>query len=277
MPTVTYEYVYFQFGRHRRRPRASNGGFVEIPGLPPNVLSNVLPPSSVQASPAMLPPTWPPGNKPAYAFSFVNVSGGDESKGGGGGTSFDPSKPPPPAAVGTEPIVVLAVYLPISGNGPPPTDFGATIDAFDKSTNQLVSDDFVTATPDGGQTSSGNVWGWVDTTSNTEKIAAYAHITPTNADFDKWVNLQSPQSTQGIAGADLTVKQSTDFTALAFYMTPPPPDPCATILQRLYTLLNAKRLPVSEVPGWKQELLSCYQRGKITKADYDKAIAALGP
>jgi hypothetical protein len=128
--------------------------------------------------------------------------------------------------------VVLVVYLPFGGNGGhPPTDFGATIDAFDESTNQLVSDTFVTASPDGGQTSSGNVDGWVDTTSNTEIIAAFQHITPTNANFDKWVNLQQPTSTQGIAGVDLTVNKGTNASALAFYkaLAPPPPDPCAAL------------------------------------------------
>ena len=141
--------------------------------------------------------------------------------------------PPPPATVGAAAIVVLVVYLPVSSNGPPPSDFGATIDAFDESTNLLVDDIFVTASPDGGQTDSGNFDGWVDTTSNAETITAYGTITPSGPDpnqvtavFDKWVNLQ-PTSTKGIiiAGADLDLKVSekTNVYALAFYKTPPPP------------------------------------------------------
>ena len=58
--------------------------------------------------------------------------------------------------------------------------------------------------------------------------------------------------------------------------TPPTGDPCTGILQRLYSLLNAGKLPVVEVPSWKKQLLICFQQGKITAAEYEAAIKALG-
>jgi hypothetical protein len=267
MPSVTYNYVYFKFGRHTRQPRVSNGGFVPVPGLPAITLSNVQPPSAIQVSPGFLPLSWIEGGV-TYSFSFVNVSGGT----GGGGTSFDASMPPPAATVGTAPIVVLVVYLPASGGNGGPTDFGATIDAFDESTNQLVNDTFVTASPDGGQTTSGNVDGWVDTTSNTEKITASQHIMPSNLDFDKWQNLQ-PKLTQGIAiaGANLTVSKGTNVYALAFYKSPPPPPPsqaCNEAVQFLQQIIRDRGplLPVALYTQTKNALEKCVSEGLLTQS-----------
>lgn len=57
---------------------------------------------------------------------------------------------------------------------------------------------------------------------------------------------------------------------------PPAGDSCSTILQRLEFQVNVlKRLPVSEVPGWKSSLLSCYQRGLISQEVYDQGLALL--
>jgi len=106
----------------------------------------------------------PDGSQLTYQFAFVNVTGGDPSP----ASSTDPNNPPA-IQIGEDPVVVLVVYVPVEGPGiAPANDSGATIDAFDESTNLLVDDDFViayappgqTTTKDAEQTTSGNVSGW---------------------------------------------------------------------------------------------------------------------
>jgi kumamolisin len=61
--------------------------------------------------------------------------------------------------------------------------------------------------------------------------------------------------------------------ALALKLTPPPPDPCAGIIQRLNQEIQALGgIPVSSVAAWKAQLLSCLRQGKITEAQYTAAI-----
>lgn len=51
------------------------------------------------------------------------------------------------------------------------------------------------------------------------------------------------------------------------------PDPCTNILQRLNQLIRIfGGVPVSQVPSWKAQLLSCEIRGKITEAQYLAAL-----
>jgi len=201
-PTLTYQWVYFQAGPHRRQPppRASNGGFVELPTRAQWGPTGVITGQQVQWG-GVLQKDWivdnPDGSQLTYQFAFVNVTGGDPSP----ASSTDPNNPPA-IQIGEDPVVVLVVYVPVDGPGiAPANDSGATIDAFDESTNLLVDDDFViayappgqTTTKDAEQTTSGNVSGWVDTWSTGETIAAYPRISEyTNnpsPDFDKWVNL----------------------------------------------------------------------------------------
>lgn len=53
-------------------------------------------------------------------------------------------------------------------------------------------------------------------------------------------------------------------------------DSCATILQRLEFQVNVlKRLPVSEIPGWKEALLGCVRSGGITEAEYNSGMSIL--
>ena len=172
--------------------------------------------TSFQISAAALPASEVIGDG-TYNFSFVNISGLVE----GSQTSFDNTVAPPAGTVGTNAITVLVVYLP-SGGGGNGKYSGAVIDAFDETTGSLVDDTFVNVStngaPDATQTTSGNVYGYVDTTDNTETITAIAHILPTNANFDKWVNLGSPASLP--AGVNLTVDGGTSIYALAFYKNP---------------------------------------------------------
>jgi hypothetical protein len=267
MPSVTYDYVYFQSGRHTRQPRASNGGFLPVPGLGKSVLSNVQPPSTIQVSSAFLPPTWSAGGQ-TFKFSFVNVSGGTS----GGGTSFDPSMPPPPAAVGASPITVLAVYVPSGGNGSGKPDYGATIDCFDESTGVLVDNTFVAVSPDAAETSVANVSGWVDTTNAAETVVASTPIAPSgtdpntvNANFDKWVNLQQPTSNHGISGRDLKVDQATYVSALAFYKAPAPLTECQTLLKN-FNALEPKT----------NEVLLAYYLEKLSACSGPQYAAAVG-
>src|SRR5262249_32958023 len=60
------------------------------------------------------------------------------------------------------------------------------------------------------------------------------------------------------------------LNALSPILNPPPPDPCTNIIQRLDQALQVG-IPVSAVPGWKAQLLSCLERGKITEAEYTAA------
>jgi len=232
-PTLTYQWVYFQAGPHRRQPppRASNGGFVELPTRAQWGPTGVITGQQVQWG-GVLQKDWivdnPDGSQLTYQFAFVNVTGGDPSP----ASSTDPNNPPA-IQIGEDPVVVLVVYVPVEGPGiAPANDSGATIDAFDESTNLLVDDDFViayappgqTTTKDAEQTTSGNVSGWVDTWSTGETIAAYPRISEyTNnpsPDFDKWVNLLPSSEGVTIGGtdnADLTVSIKTSAYALAFY------------------------------------------------------------
>lgn len=63
---------------------------------------------------------------------------------------------------------------------------------------------------------------------------------------------------------------------VSVFQGPPEEDSCSTILQRLEYQVNVlKRLPVTEVPGWKSSLLSCYQKGLISQEAYDQGLALL--
>jgi len=159
----------------------------------------------------------------SLAFAFVSVTGCTE----GGLVSFVAATPPPVGTVGTSPILVLVVYVPVSGNGN--GDSGAVIDAFNETTGSLVDNDFVAVSPDPGGTltSEANVDGWVDTeasaytiTADHPNIGPYLAL-PTNATFDQWVDLTDPSPpTSLISGASLTPGKGVTVYALAFYKNP---------------------------------------------------------
>lgn len=221
MPTLTYEYVYFAAGgSHTRQPRVINsyGGFTPIPSLNSAGSATLQTGTSFQISPAALPASELIAGV-TYHFSFVNVSGLTQ----GGLNSFDHNVAPPAGTVGTSPVKVLVVYLPEGGPGGNGGS-GAVIDAFDETAGSLVNDTFVTVStngsPNAGQTASGNIDGFVDTTYNAATITALSHIVPTNANFHQWVNLGSPVALP--PGHNLVVAEGDTIYALAFYRNPAP-------------------------------------------------------
>ncbi len=225
MPTLTIQYVYFgASGAHTRQPRAttSYGGFTPIPGLNPGgtaTLASGTPyqPGPPDPSPLVVGPL-------TLDFAFTNVSGCVE----GPRTSFVAGTPPPVGTVGSNPIVVLYVYVPAGGPGNG-GDSGAVIDAFNATTNSLVDNNFVTVSPDSGGTltTEANVDGWVDTEESGYTIAAdhpnigpYGAL-PTSALFDQWVDLTDPAPPSSLVnGANLTPGLGVTVYALAFYHTP---------------------------------------------------------
>jgi hypothetical protein len=228
--TITYDYVYFGGGSgHTRQPRSSNGpgGFTLIYELPGGTAD-----AGNSFAPGAQPPTLNYGGT-SYDFAFMNVSGGTPTgaTAPAGVTSFDPNTPPSPVTVGTAPIVVLVVYIPVGGVGGIATGSGAIIDSFDNTTGSLFSDAFVSVSPDpGGLTTAGNVDGYVDTSKATETITALSPTSPTGVIFVGWVNFYPPRTAKvQIAGAKLTVDQGTTAASLAFYKA----DPCAYIRQEL--------------------------------------------
>ncbi len=158
------------------------------------------------------------------AFAFTSVTGLTE----GGLVSYAAATPPPVGTVGTSPVLVLYVYLPVGGG--PGGDSGAVIDAFNETAGSLVDNDFVTVSPDPGGTltSEANVDGWVDTTDGGYTITAdhpdigpYLAL-PTNATFVQWVDLADPAPLSSlINGANLTPAEGATVYALAFYKNPP--------------------------------------------------------
>jgi len=225
MPSLTTQYVYFgASGSHTRQPRAttSYGGFTPIPGMNPSGTATLTTGTPFQPGPQ--DPTLTAGGL-NLAFAFTSVTGCTE----GGLVSFVAATPPPVGTVGTSPILVLVVYVPVGGPSGP-GDTGAVIDAFNETTGSLVDNDFVSVSPDPGGTltSEANVDGWVDTTSSGYTITAdhpnigsYLAL-PTNALFDQWVDLTDPSPPASlVSGASLTPGKGVTVYALAFYKNPP--------------------------------------------------------
>lgn len=288
MPTLTIEYVCFgDASTHPRQPRPinSSGGFAPIGDLS-GVVGTLQDPSNFKVQPGQMPSPLMVANAAGkvitYNFSFVNISGGTPS----GLTSFNNTTATPGVAVGAIPILVLVVYVPAGGNGNGGP--GAYIDAFDVTLNTLVSDNFVTVSPDappppgGALTNTANVDGSVATT-NTETITAFQHITPTGADFDFWLDVANPQSPPPgeIAGLNFTATQNSSPYALAFYKTPPPPpspDRChalATNVEEMIAKEGALNIPIGVREELRTALLSC--KGELGAAEVNALITSLFP
>jgi len=241
MPTLTIQYVYFgATNGHTRQPRSttSYGGFTPIPGLGAGTATLIT------GTPYQ-PPTAPatvtvPGL--TLSFAFVNVCGLTQ----GPLNSFVASTPPAVGTVGTVPVLVNYVYLPVGGG--PGGASGAVIDAYNETAGTLVDNDFVTVSPDpsGTLTTEANVDGWVDTTDSGYTITADhpnigAYLAdPTNLLFDQWVDLATPTMPPPglISGANLTPGQGVSVYALAFYKVAPTPK-----LEK-------------EGPPWREKLIS---------------------
>jgi hypothetical protein len=247
MPTLTTQYVYFgSDGAHTRQPRAttSYGGFTPIPGLNPSGTATLASGTPFQPGPAE--PTLIVGTL-TLAFAFTNVSGCTE----GARTSYVAATQPPVGTVGTNPILVLYVYLPTGGgNG----GSGAVIDAFDETAGTLVDNDFVSVSPDPGGTltTEANVDGWVDTSSSGYTITAdhpnigpYLAL-PTTAQFVQWVDLADPAPPATlVSGANLTPAKGVTVYALAFYMDPP--------VKTTKEALIVEKNPKERIKEWDKE------------------------
>ncbi len=218
MPSLSYQSVYYATGAsHTRQPRSTSsyGGFTPFPGLNPSGPATLT--TGTPFGALAVEPTLTDGGT-TYNFGFMSVTG----LLGGGLLSANPGIPPAPGTVGTSPVVVLVVYFPQGGGGNGKGS-DAFIDSFDETLGTLVDDDFVTVSTDGilnsGLTGTGNVDGVVDTTDSDVTIAAYAHITPTGANFDQWQLFQ----TDGVASAsslNLKVSGGSTTYAFAFYQNP---------------------------------------------------------
>jgi hypothetical protein len=266
MPTLTYNYVYFAYGKHQRQPRAASGpgGFALIQSIAGGTLA-----SGDTFAVGVQPATQSVGGA-TYAFGFVNVSDGTT----GGQTSFDSNTPAPLVTVGSAPIVVLVVYIPVGGGGGG-NDSGATIDSFNETVGSLFNDTFVSVAPDqgGALTTSGNVWGYVDTWASAEKITAISPTSPSGAVFDKWAILGSKT---GVPGANLAVAKGVSVSALAFYKNPPAAQPnpakalCAETAASLVAMAsqgpNGPMFTVTEWAGVRATLQKCVMQGFLTQA-----------
>lgn len=214
MVSVTYNYVYFSAGPHKRQPRSGTGGFtaLETPGQGSLSNGDILPQ-------VVAPDPWP--GRPDLRFSFWNVAGGSLTPGGPvvGVPGFQVTSPGG-VFVGTTPINATAVYAPTGGSGISGSDSGATIDEFDITTGALIDDTFVTVAPDpsGSLTESGNVDGYVDTTDSEETITALPTTSPSGVDFVGWANL-GPPATMSLSPV-LSVNKGQSVSALAFYQSP---------------------------------------------------------
>lgn len=268
MPTLTYNYVYFANGPHLRQPRTISGsGFAVL--------------ESIQGGSPATGGTFVAGAQPGtllvngttYAFGFVNITGGTPA----GQTSFQSNVPPPAITVGTAPINVLVVYVPVGGG--PGGGSGATIDAFDESTGSLFNDTFVTVAPDlgGTLTASGNVDGYVST-ANAETITALSVTSPTGVDFDRWVVLAGGGTANGSA---LAVAGGASDSALAFYKTPPPEPPAevscdqtvASLQQMVLLGPNGPLFTPTEWTAVQASLHKCVLEGYLTQAKATQLIA----
>ena len=281
--SVTYNYVYFgTIGKHQRQPRTiTNGGFTTIASQPGGQQSTGL-----TFQPGQLPATEMVGNQ-TYDFSFVTITGGSKTAGGPavGVSSTDPGAPPS-VFVGTSNITVLAVYVPVGGPPCQPaqncTSSGATIDSFDETTGSLFNDTFVKVAPDtnGAQTTSGNVYGYVDTTGSAETITALTPTSPSNVNFSRWVKLEP--SGAAANGAALSVGKGVSTIALAFYDAPPPGSPpsAKTACQQQLASLNqiamdrGPLLLVTQYTNIKAALQKCVQEGYLTQASVNQAETA---
>jgi hypothetical protein len=287
MPTLTLEYVCFgDASTHPRQPRPINSsrGFAPIGDLS-GVVGTLQNPSSFQVQPGQMQSPLTVANAEGtittYKFSFVNISGGTPN----GLTSFDNTAATPVVTVGANPILALVVYVPVGGGS---GGAGAYIDAFDVTLNTLVSDTFVTVSPDappppnGALTNIANVDGSVATT-NTETITALQQINPTGADFDFWLDVANPQSPPPgeIVGLNFTAAQNSSPYALAFYKTPPPPPPpdrchaLATNVEEMIAKEGALNIPIGVREQLRTSLLSC--EGELGAAEVNALITSLFP
>jgi hypothetical protein len=271
--SVTYNYVYFSYGPHTRQPRTlgANGGFNSIATQSGGQQS-----TGNTFQPGQLPSTEMVGNA-TFNFAFVTITGGSAMANGPtvGVSSTNPAQPPS-VVVGTQPITVLAVYVPVGGGGGG-NGSGATIDSFDETTGSLFNDTFVSVLPDaGGVTTGANVNGFVDTTNVGETITALSPTQPTGVNFSRWVQLAS--QTAMVNGNAMAVGKGVSTIALAFYDAPLPKvvSPCQQELDSL-NQITADRGPLLltiQFNKIKADLQKCVMQHQLTQAEVNAAETA---
>jgi len=216
--TVSLNYVVYRgYGPHTRQPRsggATNGFDTTALASNNRVQGTFQAGYGVSVGRKALPNQVTGADGKLYNFAFVNVSGAAL-----GGPTWFQNTASLRFTAGSSPITVLIVYVPTEGGGSSPN--GVSIDAFDVTTGSLVSDTFVSVSPDSGGpppplTTSGNVDGWVSTARRAETITAYKHISPTNADFLQW-HYVVYQTSSARAGVDFVAAQNANANTLAFY------------------------------------------------------------
>jgi hypothetical protein len=166
---------------------------------------------------------------------------------------------------------VLVVYAPAVG-GPGGTP-GATIDSFDITSGTLFNDSFVKVTPDpsGSLTTSGNVEGWVPSSTGPLTIEALSPTSPTGVDFQYWLTLLPDSSN---SSSSLALGKNVSLSALAFYKAPPvvtPPalTPCQQAVQFLQQIIEDNFRPlltVAEFTALKAQLEKCVQEGNLSQS-----------
>ncbi|HET7833372.1 MAG TPA: hypothetical protein VFK88_10460 [Gallionella sp.] len=116
-------------------------------------------------------------------------------------------------------IIQLNVYLPHGGYGPGGGP-GAIIDAFDEATGMFVNDMFVDVAPDasGTITHDANYLGAFSSAGATEVVTAYQFITPSHANFDKWLIMPGTgDNSDSVSANRLTVGKNSNVVAFAYY------------------------------------------------------------
>jgi hypothetical protein len=289
---VTYTYVvYTGYGPHTRQPHRSGvaaNGF-DTTTLAANDFSpgtdETTTPGTVSRND--MPNQLRGADGKLYNFAFVNVSGAAS-----GGPTWFQNTANEQYIAGSSPITVLFVYVPTGGGGPSPN--GVSIDAFDVTTGSLVSDTFVSVSPDRGGpppplTTSGNVDGWVSTAHSAERITAYKHIAPTNADFLRWhyVVYEKPPARAGVTFA---AAKDANASILAFYkasgskatpqpsITPrcPPGSAVIASLQKAEAAPpSSGQLPIDDQKTMLNQAVACLVKGAYTTTEFGAVTSAI--
>jgi hypothetical protein len=214
---IEYNMQYVIGGGRSRIPRMPMPGPSNPPGLaqiggPQPIVQNA---STGTKCFSLLPDATKVVNGVTLYYAFTSMSGGVE---GGDTTTNINQTLMQTIASPTQDVIQLNVYLP-HGNYGPGGGAGAIIDAFDETKGMFVNDLFVTVSPDKGGTIThdANYLGALSS-SSTEAVSAYNYITPSNANFDKWMIIPGTgNNADTVSGNDLTVGQNTNVVAFAYY------------------------------------------------------------
>jgi hypothetical protein len=265
-------------GSHSRQPRSGPAGTLTPIGNYSKVLDSNLASGATLSFPAELMPATLTAGSTKYTFAFANVSGG-----AGGSQTSTTAGSLGSVTVGSNPINIVVVYLPVGGggcSGPCPAGpTGATIDQFDEATGTLLSDTFVQVTP-ATLSSGANTSGWVPTSSAVQ-ISAWSQTSPSNVAFDKWVTVSGSGT---ISGANLSLTAGQSINALALY-TPMPagsrpvnPQTCAGLLTTFKSSpapsgVRMTTAACEQVAGnVRASLAACLTAGYVTPAQVVAAV-----